>query len=61
MTEGWRSTKCSRGAAASTMMAMADTTASIMMGTCSTMPTDVMMESSEKTASSTTICTITCQ
>ena len=51
MTVGWRSTNSSRGAAARTMMIMAATTASIMMNTWSTIPTEVMMESSEKTAS----------
>lgn len=61
MTVGCRSTKASSGLAASSMTAMAATTASIMTETCSTMPTEVMIESREKTASSTMIWIMTCQ
>ena len=61
MTEGWRSTKRSSGAAARAMTSMAATTASIITETWSTMPTEVMMESREKTASRTMICAITRQ
>ena len=44
-----------------TMTSMATTTASIITGIWSTMPTEVMMESRENTASSTRIWMMTCQ
>ena len=44
-----------------TMTSMAAMTASIITGIWSTMPTEVMMESSENTASRTTIWMMTCQ
>jgi hypothetical protein len=43
------------------MTIMATTTAIIMMASSSTIPTAVITESSEKTASRTTIWTMTCQ
>ena len=43
------------------MTSMAATTASIITETWSTIPTEVMMESREKTASRTMICAITRQ
>ena len=58
---GWRATKPISGRLASIITAMATTTAIIMMLKSCTMPTAVITESSENTASSTTICRITCQ
>ncbi|MCY1521311.1 hypothetical protein D9M68_561200 [compost metagenome] len=55
-TVGWALTKRVSGLDASSMMPIAMTTAIIMMARWSTMPTAVMTESSENTASSTTIC-----
>ena len=55
-TVGWALTKRVSGLDASSMMPMAMTTAIIMIARWSTMPTAVITESSENTASSTTIC-----
>ena len=58
-TVGWALTKRVRGLEAITITTMAMVTAAIMTPRCSTMPTAVMMESREKTASSTRIWAIT--
>ncbi|MNS83346.1 hypothetical protein D3C72_1171310 [compost metagenome] len=60
-TVGWRPTNAINGRLATIMTAIASTTAIIMMLSSCTMPTAVMTESSENTASSTTICRMTCQ
>ena len=61
MMVGWRSTKATRGPEAMSMKATAAMTARNMMGRCCTMPTEVMMESTEKMASRMTIWAMTCQ
>ena len=61
MTVGCLSTNRVRGRDASSITNTANTTAIIMMDSSLTMPTEVMTESSEKMASSTTIWVMTCQ
>ncbi|CPP66718.1 Uncharacterised protein [Bordetella pertussis] len=60
-TVGWRATKAISGRLATIITIIATTTAVIMMLRSCTMSTAVITESSENTASSATICTITCQ
>ncbi len=56
---GWRSTKLLMGPADRIITPAAMITAAIMIASWSTMPTAVMTESSEKTTSSRSICTMT--
>ena len=58
-TVGCAFTKRVSGLDASSMMPMEMTTAAIITGSWSTMPTAVITASSENTASSTTICATT--
>ena len=57
-TVGWRSTKVPTGPAKTIISAIATITAAIMISTRFAMPTAVITESSENTASITTICAI---
>ncbi|MNL50179.1 hypothetical protein D3C87_1731740 [compost metagenome] len=56
---GLRSMKCASGSAASSIVSTATITAITITGTCSVMPTAVMIESIEKTRSSSRIWKIT--